>query len=302
MRKMNRRQFLEIAAAGGSLLLLRPFRSTARAVASLDHTTSVWVVHGTDIPRMLETGIERMGGWSSFFTPGQKVTLKPNIAWASTPEQGANTNPTLVGACVAACRTAGCTEPIVCENTCSPSEQAFRMSGIAEAVKKAGGRLYALKDKDYRTTELPKAKILKKADIAADVLDCACLINMPVAKVHGGAGLTISLKNWMGAVKDRGAWHRTGLHQCIADFSTRIKPSLIIVDATRILVTNGPRGPGKLEYPDQLVFGRDPVAVDAYTATLFNKDPFAIPYIKIAHEMGLGCGDLSKVNVKHLHV
>ena len=104
----------------------------------------------------------------------------------------------------------------------------------------------------------------------------------------------------MGSVRDRGFWHRNNLHQCIADCSTLIKPALIIVDATRIMVSNGPRGPGKLEIANQIIFGTDPVAVDAYAATLFGKDPFKVPYIQIAHDMGIGCGDLSKVDLQHL--
>ena len=92
----------------------------------------------------------------------------------------------------------------------------------------------------------------------------------------------------------------SGLHQCIVDFATLIQPHLTIVDATRILVTNGPRGPGDLETPNQLIFGTDPVAVDAYAATLFRKEPFAVPYVKLAHEAGLGCGDLARIDVQHL--
>ena len=112
--------------------------------------------------------------------------------------------------------------------------------------------------------------------------------------------LTLSMKNWMGSVKDRGRWHKAGLHQCIADFSTFIKPSLVIIDATRIMLTKGPRGPGDLAHPGELVLSRDPVAADAYAATLFDKDPMEIPHIKIAHEMGTGCADLKRVKVSRV--
>jgi uncharacterized protein (DUF362 family) len=149
---------------------------------------------------------------------------------------------------------------------------------------------------------IPKGISLKEAEVVGDVLDSDCLINMPVAKHHGGAGLTISMKNWMGSVSDRGSWHRNNLHQCIADFSTLVKPNLIVVDATRIMLTNGPRGPGKMAYPDQLIFGTDPVAVDAYAATLFEKQPFSIGYIKKAHEMGTGCGNLDEVRIEHINI
>ena len=54
--------------------------------------------------------------------------------------------------------------------------------------------------------------------------------------------MTIGMKNNMGIVWDRGDWHRSGLHQCIADFSTVRKPDLTIVDAYRMLMRHGPPG------------------------------------------------------------
>ncbi len=251
---------------------------------------------------MLRTGIERLGGWPAFVKPGRAVVLKPNAAWASLPEQGGNTHPDLVEHCVRACLAAGAGEVIVPEKTCSPAKDAFRMSGIEAAVKRAGGRMYTPRAEHFQTVDLPRAVNLKQAAVIRDVLEAACLINMPVAKSHGGATLTLSMKNWMGVVQDRGFWHRNKLHQCIADFSTFLRPNLIIIDATRIMLTGGPRGPGKLAHPHQVIFGTDPVAADAYAATLFGKQPFDIQHIRLAHEMGVGCGDLASVKIEHVEV
>ena len=261
----------------------------------------VHVVHGTDINRILAAGIAALGGWQTLVKPKQNVVVKPNAAWASLPEQGGNTSPDLVEQCIRECLSAGASEVVVPENPCSPAKRAFSKSGIEEAVKRAGGRMYCPRKPDeFRSIKIPEGKSLKQADVVCDVLDCACLINMPVAKTHGSAVLTLSMKNWMGSVKDRGVLHRTDLHQCIADLSTFIKPTLIILDAIRIMTAGGPRGPGKLAYPNQLVFGTDPVAVDAYSTTLFGKQPFDVPHIKLAHEMGVGCGDLTRIRVEHI--
>jgi len=296
MEGMNRRDFLKSAVAATAVGSFLSKRVWAEAIKP-----TICVVHGTDIKKMVTAGIMRMGGWNAFVKRGKKVTIKPNAAWASRPEQGGNTDPTLVGECVAACKETGALEVIVPENPCSNSRISFPMSGIEDAVKKAGGRMYCASGREhFRKTDLLGAKNLKQAELVIDVMDTECLINMPVAKSHDATVLPLSMKNWMGSVKDRGFLHRNNLHQCIADLSTFIKPSLIIIDATRIMLTNGPRGPGKLDYPNQLIFGQDPVAVDAYAATLFKKDPFDILHIKIAHEMNIGCGDLTKVNVVHV--
>lgn len=298
MATMPRRDFLKTAAATAAALAFAPRRLFAEAGAS---AARVVVAHGTDIPKMLAAGVAALGGWGAFVKPGQKATLKPNAGWASTPEQGANTHPLLVEEAIRAIRAAGAAEVVLPENPCSPAARSFAMSGIGAAAKSAGGRLYEPDDKrDFVDAAVPRGKILRQVAVVRDVLETGCLINMPVAKTHRGATLTLGLKNWMGSVLDRGFWHRSGLHQCIADFATLVRPSLTIVDATRIMVTNGPRGPGELKTPNQLVFGTDPVAVDAYAATLFGMQPFAVPHIQLAHEMSVGCGDLAKVNVQHL--
>ena len=298
---ISRRQFIirSVLGLAGAVCLPKAIQAQVKKSSSV---TRLCVVHGKNIAKMLSSGIANMGGWQAFVKAGKPVVLKVNAAWASLPEQGGNTNPVLVEEFIRQCRAAGAGEVLMPEKPCSSAKEAFGRSGILEAAARAGGKFYLPTDRDFRKIEITKGVSLKQAEVVSAVLDSECLINMPVAKSHGGSGLTISMKNWMGSVKDRGFWHRNNLHQCIADLSTVIKPNLIIVDATRILLTNGPAGPGKLSYPDQIIFGTDPVASDAYAATLFEKQPFDIKYIKIAHDMGIGCGDLNLVKIDHIHV
>jgi uncharacterized protein (DUF362 family) len=299
---INRRSFMKISATAGMVASMTPSLGSAADQAAAVKTR-VFVVEGTDIKAMLKAGMEKMGGWAAFVKSGKKATIKPNIGWVSTPEQGADTAPTLVAEIVTECKAAGASEVVIPENTCQPADKCFEVSGIGAAVKKAGGRLYAAtKEEHYKEVEIPGAVQLKKAKVAKDVLDTGCLIDVPVAKSHGGAILTIAMKNWMGSVLDRGYWHRNNLHQCIADFCLLVKPNLVIVDATRIMLENGPRGPGKLAHPNKLIFSTDQVAADAVATTLFGKKPFDIPYIKLAHEMKIGCGDLEQIDIQNIKV
>lgn len=298
---ITRRQFIIRALAGAAGIISLPKAIRAQVLGS-DTQPRLYVIHGKNIAKMLSAGIAKIGGWKSLVKTNGRVVLKVNAAWASLPEEGGNTNPILVEECIRQCRAAGAGEVLLPENPCSPAKEAFARSGIGEAAARAGGKLYLPAKQHFRKIEIAKGVSLKQAEVVADVLGADCLINMPVAKSHGSSNLTISMKNWMGAVSDRGFWHRNNLHQCIADFNTVVKPKLIIVDATRILLTNGPQGPGKLAYPDQLIFGTDPVAADAYATTLFEKEPFSIRYIKIAHEMGIGCGDLNQVKIEHINI
>lgn len=295
---MKRREFLKTAAAASLGGVLAPRFAAAQAAAAEAPSPTIWVVTGTDIPRLLEKAVALAGGWSGLIPKGGKVTLKPNAAWASTPEQGANTHPELVRAFCAAARAAGAASVVLPEIPCSPADKAFSMSGIEAAAQAAGARLYRpQKETEFRTLAIPQGVAIREARVPADVLETDCLVNMPVAKTHGGATLTLSMKNWMGSDQYRGKWHQKNLHTCIVDFSSVIRPSLIIIDAIRIMTSKGPRGPGDLAYPNKLIVGRDPVACDAFAATLFGRKPFDILHIQMAHERGLGCGDLSKIRV-----
>jgi len=121
---------------------------------------------------------------------------------------------------------------------------------------------------------------------------------MPIAKTHGSSTLTLGMKNHMGAVQNRWFFHTSNLHQCIADVSTVLKPNLIVMDATRLMTTNGPKGPGEVEVVDKIIVGTDQVAIDSYAATLFNYKGSDIGHIKMAHEHGLGEIDLNKVDIQ----
>jgi uncharacterized protein (DUF362 family) len=216
----------------------------------------------------------------------------------------ANTNPELVAAIVRHCVKAGASKVTVFDHTCHNWERSYKSSGIADAVANAGGEMAAANlEQHYREVELPKAVTLKKALVHKLMLDCDVFINVPVLKHHGGAKLSLTMKNLMGVVWDRRFFHKNGLDQCIADmcFSPR-KPDLNIIDAYRILRKNGPQGRAKEdgEIAKYQMLGRDMVALDAAAAKLFGMDPAALEYVRIAGEMGAGVADLGKVRIKRI--
>ena len=298
-RTIKRRTFIKAGAAAVAGAAALPSVSLAE-----EPQATVVVVHGTDIPKMVEAGIAKMGGWDKFFKPGGKVALKPNLAWNSTPEQGGNTHPDILRAVVLAAEARKVKQVTIPENTCQPEKKTFEASGALDALKGTGAKLYRPRPSEYKAVSVPKGKICQDAKVSLDLLEADCLVNMPVAKHHGGATLSLSMKNWMGAVDNstRRAWHRNGLHQCIADFSTYLKPTLIMIDATRIMLDHGPQGPGKLAHPHEIIFATDPVAADTYAASLFGKKPADVPHIRIAGEMGVGCADMARIKVARIEV
>lgn len=248
---------------------------------------------------MVERALRPFGGIEKFVRPGDTVVLKPNAAWLRTPEQAANTNPEVVAAVIELCKKAGAKRILIVEHTCdNPATACFEMSGIRRAAE-AGGAVIVNANAEglYRPVNITGAKALQQTQVARDVLEADCFINLPVAKDHSATRVTLGLKNMMGIVWNRQEWHTLGVHECIGDFALAVKPHLTIIDATRILVTKGPKGPGEVAHPNQIIAAVDPVAADAFATTLFGLKPDDIGYIMHAHRLGVGEARLNRLNI-----
>jgi uncharacterized protein (DUF362 family) len=154
---------------------------------------------------------------------------------------------------------------------------------------------------------------LKEAEVAKALMDCDVFIDIPIAKHHDGVLFTGALKNMMGSLSQRSLhfFHfSTGgsgyyddvefLAQCIADFNLVRKPDLCVFDATEMITTNGPFGPGKLVKPQTVFAGVDRVAVDVYGANLLGVKGDEILITRMAHQHGLGEINLSKLQVQEV--
>ncbi len=252
---------------------------------------------------MFDSGIAALGGMKQYVKPGQRVVIKPNIAWDVPPERGSNTNPELVGQIVKHCMEAGAGEVKVFDHTCDEWTRCYSSSGIGDAVKKHGGSMVNGNDeKEYRSVSIPKGRILKETRVHRLILESDVLINVPVLKNHGGAKLTVSMKNLMGVVWERRPWHSMGLHQCIADFSTFCKPTLNVVDGYRVMKKNGPRGVSEADVAEMkyLILSANMVAADAAAAKIFGIEPADVQYIVLAEQAGLGTAKLDTLNIKRI--
>mgnify|MGYP006266493081 CR=1 FL=1 len=252
---------------------------------------------------LVRRALAEFGGMEKFVKKGDFVVIKPNVAWARTPAQACNTNPEIVGTIVKLCLDAGASRVEVWDHTCDEFSLCFSLSGVKAAAEKAGAKVFSGHLKGaYREVKLPEAKSLKKSEILRSVLDADVLINVPIAKTHNATGYTFSLKNFVGVNWNMRGVHQTplGIHQGIADISTLVNPKLIIMDALKALVTNGPKGPGKLLDIGQVIAGLNPVAMDSYCATLFGKRPGDIPFIRLANQMGLGEMDINRIKIRNV--
>ncbi len=297
---MNRRDFLK---GGAALAALAP-AAGALADAPPAGKSKVVVVRNGEPAALFQRGIVALGGMTAFVKPGQKVVVKPNIGWDLPPERGANTDPGLVAEIVRQCIAAGAAQVEVFDHTCNAWAPCYRNSGIQEAVEKAGGKMVrADREEDYREVARPQALSMKKASIHRAILDADVFINVPILKNHGGAKMTACLKNFMGLVWDRQFMHRHNLTQCIADAALYRKPDLNVVDAYRVMQTNGPRGVSvndirTLRYQ---ILSTDPVAADALATKLLRFPLDSVPYIHLAaSKHGLGTDEDARMEIVRL--
>ena len=250
---------------------------------------------------LVRRAVDAMGGIKRFVSRGDVVVVKPNIGWDRMPIHAANTNPDVVGAVVQLAFEAGAKRVVVADGSCNDAQRCFQRSGIWRKAYSLGAEVVLPAEHRFRTTRM-KGEILDEWPIFTTLVDADKVINVPVAKHHNLAKFTAAMKNWYGVLGGR----RNRLHQnidvSIADLATFMRPTLVVVDAMRVLMRNGPQG-GNIDdtkVMNQVFATVDQVAADAYGATLIGQHRDNLSFVKMGHERGLGTMYWEQLRVKEV--
>lgn len=239
-----------------------------------------------------------LGGMDAFVRAGERVLIKPNCAWDRTPEQAANTNPDVVGELVSMCLEAGAAAVVVADSTCHDPDRTFARSGIAAAARAAGATVVHQRSAGTVTLDLGGTR-LGRWRVLRPIAEADRVINVPVVKQHSLTHATLGMKNWFGAlVGNRSTLHQLA-HQVCAELGAAFRPTLTVVDATRILPRGGPTG-GSLDLvssPDLVCAATDPVAADAWGGSLMDLGLVELRYLVIAKQLGIGTPDWRSILV-----
>jgi uncharacterized protein (DUF362 family) len=243
----------------------------------------------TDPAELVRKAIDALGGMRRFVSRGDVVAVKPNIGWDRTPLHAANTNPLVVAEVVRLAFDAGAKIVTVTDASCNEPNRCFQRSGIWKAAYDVGANVILPAEHRFRSMRL-RGELLDEWPVYRPLVDADKVINVPVAKHHNLARFTAAMKNWYGILGGR----RNRLHQSIdlsiADLATFLQPTLTVIDATRVLLRNGPQG-GNIADAKELntvIASVDQVAADAYACGLIGATRDEIPYLKLGHERGLG--------------
>ncbi|MEK7398110.1 MAG: DUF362 domain-containing protein [Candidatus Poribacteria bacterium] len=314
-KKISRREFIKSTAgivyATGTISAFQSIESELLA-GEPEKKPDLSVVKSASPEKGVTSAIEAIGGISKFVKSNDVVIIKPNMAFPNPPDWGSTTSPKVVVTVVRLCLDAGAKSVLVIDNPMDRPEQCLQRTGIADEIKKLGSDkvkiMMATEQRDYVEVKLEKAKSLEKTNVHKLLLRANAFINIPVAKSHSATTVSFGMKNLMGLIWDRGYLHQSiDLHQGIADLCTFIKPNLIIMDATRALVTKGPTGPGMTVKPEIIITGTDQVAVDSYTLSLSSwngrtYNPVDVKHIALANALKVGEMNLDKLNVNYLRL
>ena len=254
---------------------------------------------GYSISELTEKVFAAAGGITRFVSRGDVVVIKPNISWARRPDLAATTNPAVLEAVIELCYHAGAKKVRIADHTINDARRCFAITGAGMVAKKTNADLV-----------YPRSSLMKEMKIQGDrlyvwpvfipLVEADKVINLPVAKDHILSTLTLGMKNWIGAVGGaRGALHQD-IHRVIVDLAQFFKPTLTLIDATRIMIKNGPSG-GSLSdviTKNTLILSDDPVASDALAARLFGHSPERIGFIRLAQKRNLGTYDFQQLDHK----
>lgn len=299
---MDRRRFLKTAAIGGIGLAL-PSLDPLVSLAASAHPPDLAVAHGASPEGIVRAAIESLGGMKRFVSRGDIVVVKPNIAWDRTPEQAGNTNPEVVAAVVKLCHEAGAKKVKVFDRPVNDARRCYVQSGIEGAVRAVDGDIRFVDDRKFREMEI-KGKALDSWPLYTEVFEADKVINVPIAKHHGLAKLTMSMKNWMGIMGGSRRRIHQKIDESLVDLAMKVRPTLTILDAVRILTDNGPQGGSLKDVKkiDTVIAGVDQVSIDSYGATLFGMQGKDLGYVRIGAERGFGVMDLRKLRIRQITV
>ena len=313
--KLGRREFLSragkagisIAAAGTVAYLLydsegpKPGGKAEELVTLPDFSIpqiagqTISVVQGSDRVETLNKAIELLGGIERFVKPGETVAIKPNVAFASPPMLGATTRPELVAEVVRLCYSRGkARQVIVADNPINDPASCFMLSGIGKAASEAGAKVILPKNHLFKNTTLAEGKLIKNWPIFFGPFEkIDKLIGIAPVKHHHRSGASMTMKNWYGLLGGRRNIFHQDINTIIAELAMMVRPTLVILDGTEVMMTNGPTGGSisDLRRANTLIAGCDMVAADSYGCSLLDLKVSDLPYLAKAEKAGAGTTD-----------
>lgn len=307
MRRLVKATAAAAVASGAAFALRRPARMAGPAqtharplpdfsIESVGRRMAIMT--GPDRVKTVQRAFAALGGIEKFIGRGDRVLLKVNAAFASPPALCATTHPDLVAEVARLCYQAGAAAVIVTDNPINDPQSCFRLTGIARAAEAAGARVVMPTESLFKPTTLSGGRLIHDWPVLVGPFDGVTkLIGIAPVKDHNRSGASMTMKNWYGLLGGaRNVFHQD-IHTIILELAMLVRPTLVILDGTTTMVTNGPTGGSldDLRQTNTMIVSTDQVAADAFGATLLGRRITDLPFIVRAAEAGLGTADFESL-------
>ncbi len=314
---LSRRQFLirstkaglSLAAAGaigyGYSVLDGPEASKTSPTASKLPDYSVpgagkkmVIVRNLDRKAAIGKAFEVLGGIDRFVRPGERVLIKVNAAFASPPMLSATSHPALVSELCRWCFKGGAKDVIVTDNPINDPKSCFALTGISEAATAAGARVFMPNPSAFRSMTIARTRLIDNWPVLYEPLKGVDkVIGTAPLKDHHRSGASMTMKNWYGLLGGRRNIFHQNIHTIIADLATMITPTLVVLDATAAMISNGPTGGSlsDLKKTNTLIASTDQVATDAFGARVLGKPLDELAHVSKAAQAGAGTADFESL-------
>lgn len=268
-------------------------------------TPRLGIVRGADRSKTIALALKAIGGIEQFVKPGDRVLLKVNAAFATPSALSATTHPILVKELVRICLKAGASRVFVSDNPINDPASCFALTGISKAARDGGAQVLVPEKSYFSSFTLPGGNLIRSWPILFEPFKSVNrVIGVAPAKDHHRSGASMTMKNWYGLLGGRRNIFHQDINNIIKELAMMVRPTLVVLDATTAMITNGPTGGSlsDLKPTNTMVVGTDQVAVDAYGATLLDKNSNELPFIAKAASLGLGTEDWKALRPEILNV
>jgi uncharacterized protein (DUF362 family) len=252
------------------------------------------IVHGSDRRATLHSALKALGGIETFIKNEDRVLLKVNAAFASPSILSATTHPDIVSEMASLCYKAGAASVVVTDNPINDPSSCFALSGIEEAARASGARVYLPNVDAFKPISVKRAKLIRNWPVLVGPLkNITKIIGLAPVKDHHRSGASLTMKNWYGLLGGRRNIFHQDINTIISELAMMVRPTIVILDGTVTMMTNGPTGGSltDLKQTDTMIISTDQVAADAFGATLLNKSSRDLPFISKAEAAGVGTAD-----------
>ena len=320
--RVTRRDVL--AAAAGAFA----FRLRAAPLDAPAPVVAIVKVRNGNIGSAVEHAIDLLGGMREITRAKERILLKPNLV---SPQPDATTSPAVIGTLARLMKAAGkdvsigegsaVVAPFNLKGTevfrttkrdllDRMQKYVFDQLGYTELAKSLGVPLVNLHTGDLVDVTVPGAFVFGKVTIHRSLVETDLLCSVPMMKTHSLAGVTLGMKNLVGAYPGavyqavRGRMHDaaakvepSGTASAVVDIVRANKVGLVVIDGSKAMEGNGPTE-GTLVPMDTIVAGTNALATDMVAAHLMGFDPAEIPTFTWANKAGLLPARLDEIEMR----